>query len=432
MERAGSHPRLSAWVGACAKVVGIEEDKVVELPKLEDFRLDEAQALAATPGQLRKDIQQLILAEGKPVRVIPRANRAAARFSLRISDKAPPIAVLDASHSIRLITQLGSNVKPDETVLRVPFTYPNVKVWMFKWPTGRSSIEAECKRKPQDRRLLQIMADWIRQLPDDEPVLIWTFKQQDRRSVDVPGELERGLKYHGIDMGRVTIETHGQARGSNAFEHMPNCGFYGVFYPREDNVAAQILGQKGDLAAPIPELDEAHYKEVLHEIYQEAGRTSLPTVRNGVGGRAEIFLPVMRYFDQIRDELPRKLLIPEAKVVHVSKYDKTEPEPRSVTFARAIIAVLRDLPPHWTWPVSTRSIMPDVLQRIDFKPTPQIQRDAMRLLDNDDEPSVVADELREAGWEKVPPPARAFIRIEERIDARNDNDNSHQPAAAVA
>jgi c-di-GMP-binding flagellar brake protein YcgR len=82
-------------------------------------------------------------------------------------------------------------------------SYETVTVNYMVGPSGRSAVEGDFGAKKEDeRKLPREIVSTIRNIPDDEAVIVFTFKQRGRRkdAVDVPALLRRDLERAGIDL----------------------------------------------------------------------------------------------------------------------------------------------------------------------------------------------------------------------------------------
>lgn len=403
--RANLEPVLR-YTEDCLSVLTGVYDRIVKLPDLSDYGdgLDAERTADKLPRDCPAAVGTLLRGTGRYVRVLANGNRQAAWFVLRVPDELRNVFVLDASYMIRSLPRLrDSNITPDPAAPKTAIDYGNVAVETFRHPAGRGAIETECGLPWPQRPLARKLADWIKGLPADWPVLVWTFKQRGK-GPDIPERLAQALERHGCDLSRITIETHGRARGSNEYEGHKAVAWYGVLEPDSANTSAQMLGELRDLKADLAPHDprHVHSREVLHELYQEMQRCHARRITAGRAGEARMFIPC--WHQDVIAEIAEDYVCPGVRMI--PRPDLEPPEVRerytegqTARVAAAILDVLREQPAD-VWKLSGKALRPLVAETIEAARSKDVWKDAVSQVS-------ASPELRRAGWHRE---GRSFIR----------------------
>jgi hypothetical protein len=307
-----------------------------------------------------------------------------------------------------LLPKLGSNIQEDDKAVRPVISYQGTTIEHFLHRSGRTAIEEECSKAVSRRPLATRLADWIKSRPDNEKVLVWTFKARNASRPNVPEDLAKALDYHGVDLERVQIETHGKAQGSNEYRWARWCACYGVWEPQPGNTGAQMLGELNDLKADLTALEDVKASEIIHVLYQELSRCCIRNIDQGRAQPAGFWLPSYQP-DKIIKPLASEDIFSGARLVHREDLDdktllKAERERVEAAVrdqvAEAILEVLSGLPDDMD-KISSVKLKPLVNDACGFEVAETTFTKARRA-------RPVAD-LTAAGWELT---QRGFKRIE--------------------
>jgi hypothetical protein len=392
----------------CLKVLSRFHDGITRLPSLSDYdaSLDPERTAAGLPRACPGSVATLLRGSNRYVRVLASGSRQAAWFVLRVPDELRNVFVLDASYMIRALPRLkDSNVTPDKAAPETAIDYSGVTIETFRHPAGRGTIEAECAAPWNQRPLARKLAGWIKTLPDDCPVLVWTFKHRGMGK-NIPERLAQALERHGCDMSRVRIETHGRARGSNEFEDYRAVAWYGVFEPDSGNTKAQMLGELRDLDADIEPHDprHVHRREILHELYQEMQRCHVRRIVNGRAGDARMFIPC--WHQDVIAELAEPYVCPGARLIQRPELEPEEvrakySDGQTARTVATAVAVLLGQPAHVS-KVSGKTLWRTVEDALGETVSKRVREDAIRQV-------AAASVLRRVGWRRS---GRSFIRTD--------------------
>ena len=290
------------------------------------------------------EARALIRRAGHPIRTVTAKSsnkqRACLWFDPRISPQLNRVLVLDASFRIRKVQTFGGNITVEEIAVDAypDFDFSALRIDWFEHRSGYKAIQDDlAHRGPLAKKL----ADWIKNtVPDEDPVLIWTFIKRGRDDYDPTEGLLKVLKRQGIDPSRIQVATHGSGRGSNEFQDHKWLAWYGVFERTEVSVMADMCGQANDLRADLSEATEVFKSEVLHELYQELARGGPRDITDDRGGPCGAFLPC-RFGKEIIDQLAGPGCFPKAILNHLVE-GKDETPTQQTCVAAAASAVLAE------------------------------------------------------------------------------------------
>jgi hypothetical protein len=263
------------------------------------------------PEALREMITALSRSDVlKPARIMLEISQEPLRFAktaqggggfIHYDIVVPPelgnIVVLDASHGIRELAQM------DETIRHVPFPtqvkrYDNVMIHYLKSASGRGEMTKQMVGQA-NRRLAREIAQVVKRIPEDQGVLIWTFKK--KGDVNMPSIVAEELTKVGVDCNamlspdkpRIVIRTWGEETATSEWKRCSNVLFAGVLHRSQVDIAGAIAAQQNDLLADIPYADihRVLLSEVVHSVYQAVNRAACRDTVNGQAAATNIWLP---------------------------------------------------------------------------------------------------------------------------------------------
>jgi len=248
------------------------------------------------------------------------------RYEVLVPTKLENIAILDASHSIRLLTQADRSIVDRTTREMQEYRqYHNVTVRIRKMHASKGEMtESDAGSMPHAREIAQ----YLEGVPADECVLIFTFK-------DALSKLRKNLEKLGVDLSqsttvdgarrpRVQFLTWGHEAGRNDMRHCQHVIMAGVLRRNPLDLAASLTAQQQE-AQPRRNshatLADVSLSEVAHCVLQathrgacrmsdedgEAKRTSVLILASGLGGLPAILSEAMPGVQWIKDNpAPRK------------------------------------------------------------------------------------------------------------------------------
>lgn len=191
-------------------------------------------------------------------------------------------------------------------------SYRNVEVHHLSHGGGRSSI-TEAFTKKGSKPLVKEIVEYIKTIPDDEGILMFTFIPKMKRTadgqsiarVDFEKDLRKALDKEGIDTKKQKVVddrgelqdrfawlTHGNETSVSKYRYCKNQVWVGVLYHSLGHIAASITGQRDDITTPLPtkHLHETSLGEVAYAYHQGFGRGPSRVVKNGVAGAQKVFI----------------------------------------------------------------------------------------------------------------------------------------------
>ena len=282
--------------------------RAVGLPPLEPDDLD--RLLSALPDQREADApRDLLRISQGPIRAA-RTNQGGGgvvTYQVVVPRDLTNVAVLDASWAIRDLERLDRSIRDDKAFL--PFrnfkTFSNVTVHQLRTASGRGTTAADFMEPREGRKLSREIAEVVKSLPDDEGVLVFTFKPKATRRGNAPlnmAETLRGdLEAAGVDTSaclpdgrsRFAWLTWGQETATSVYAYCRNVIFAGVLHRSDADLAGAMIGQSDNLLRPVSTTDilSVRRSEVAHGLYQAMNRGACRTTENGAAGRMNVWLP---------------------------------------------------------------------------------------------------------------------------------------------
>jgi hypothetical protein len=171
------------------------------------------------------------------------------------------IAILDASHTIRLLVQA------DESIVNVKLPdykrYGHVSVRQIDMATGKRHL---VRNEAASRSVARQVAQVIESLPDGK-VLIFTFK-------DALDYLRRNLVAEGVRLDRIEFATWGQETSRNEWVHCQHVIMVGVLRRNPLELSASLLAQQRDMTRrnSAKALRDVTLSEMAHCVLQAMNR----------------------------------------------------------------------------------------------------------------------------------------------------------------
>lgn len=179
------------------------------------------------------------------------------RYKVAVDPQLDNIAVLDASHTVRLLAQEPTIKNGTTNAMRECKRYSHVQVIEHRVPSGKHTLLGQ---REKGKAIAALVADYLRSIPVDEPVLIFTHKGDENRVLQK--QMRSDLEGHGIDLGaetaglkRINWLTWGNETSLNSFSlaYSLSCPLLGIHFfssgsPRTDPLqgrAASNYAYKG-------------------------------------------------------------------------------------------------------------------------------------------------------------------------------------------
>lgn len=290
---------------------GQGQGQPVELPELLPQVVEHWKALLGKvrmPRPYVELLQQFLDVCQMPLQALPMTQGGGA-VAVRqvVSDQLSNVVVLDASTPIRDLVALDPTMcifAPIKSDLK---SFEDVEVMQLLAAGGRCSIEQGFIERVREtstvsREVVDIIKDELAADPS-RCVLLFTFKKSPRSDLDIKARLSLDLKLAGIDPDelvvtpaglkpRCTFLHWGQHEGLNGYEYCQTVILAGVLHRAHLDIAANIKGQKLDLAAPTPPdmVAKVIKSEIAHCVYQAASRGSCRRVALGKANAMRLWL----------------------------------------------------------------------------------------------------------------------------------------------
>ena len=276
-------------------------DRVNALPKslctlsLEDCMEFEAEFKA----NLTETLAEFLPVAHLPMRLLRGLHTCAVMYQITLPPELKNILVLDASYAIRMIENEGITLRNAEELrsckrFGVKFdqikSFGNVTIKRMVQHGGRHSM-ANKKSKEKMKNALLDAVKVITDIPKDEKVLVFVYKDRDNRN---PGKyLQTCLEEEGLyDSKRIFIETWGNETSSNDFRECKHVLLIGILQRDSTELHAQYLGEQDNLTRLLNEekVQAICLSERVHKAYQAFSRGACRVM--GDGGKA---LPMTGY-----------------------------------------------------------------------------------------------------------------------------------------
>lgn len=358
--------------------VEAEDPKLCTLPSLTTEQLESFQAVLprGTHGEV---IGTFLDMSRYPIRIFRGPKKALIAYTPVIDEELKDIVILDASNSIRKLCDINNRITRHDVRTKGVVSYEDVTINQLFYPSGRNKAEkytAELART--DKGVFKEVIQVIKDTPEDEAILVVTFKQQPRGQ-DHIGTLKRSLRDNNVNPdAKITYREWGCERDKKilkeiskprinflswgnecGWNHLSRCTtviLAGILHRREDDLASYVAGERDD---PLTELEleeirEIRTSEVCHCIYQALSRGSCRVIKNGKAGAMTVWM--IHKGKDIRETLNE--VMPGVKWKEWTPV-YLNPETREDKIAQTISDYLHGLPPEATY-VSTKSLKSDL------------------------------------------------------------------------
>lgn len=290
--------------------VETEDGEVVSLPVLpEEDKVRHLKALRSVRhSEIIGPCYVALEMAGHDVRVHPSNKGMAARYEVQVPNRLNNLVVLDASYVVRELVRSDRRMEPiyrlpglfrknltehfwdhKASEDKSPKSYKDLTIKLMDAPWGRQAIETELVNVKDytQRKFLSDIIEVVKSIPEDEEVLIFTYKDKGR--VSPRAALIEALEDAGIDTSatiteptrglkrpRINISTWGQETATNSFAYCQHVILAGVMQLPGHALMGGLLAAKDDLKAEYTKETAAtlDITESVHLVYQAASRGS--------------------------------------------------------------------------------------------------------------------------------------------------------------
>lgn len=337
-----------AYLEKCKEIIdNAENDQQLFFPELSAAEQEVYQNalswrgnMLATTGSIReesyngivKPLQNFLTITQNPVRLI-RTKQADGylAYDIVVDPELENIVVLDASNNIRELVQMDHTIKQSSRFCDDLVSYEHVKIHQLRHWSGRHSMEKLFQAKKKDRKITREIADVVQGIPEDEGIIIFTFKPK-FKGANFEKILQSDLKSSGVDLEatvpvilkdikgndtgvdhkpRFVWMTWGNETSVSKYSYCKNVIMVGVLHRSDLDLAAAACGQTDDLNRPIDnsELWRIKQSEVAHCLYQALSRGSCRITDSGTAQEMNAWF--IHKGDEVRDILGR--VVPKAQ-----------------------------------------------------------------------------------------------------------------------
>lgn len=216
-------------------------------------------------------------------------------YAVAVDPALKDIAVLDASHAVRLLAQADRTLRRAmDRRLETFKDYSHVTLYRRRSGGGRSTVASS---QPDVERAASGVADAILAAPPSEGVLIFTYKKQDGGTVDPQAVTRDVLRASGVDLAatvtdpqdplrtipRVQFASWGSATSTNEYSHAKHVFLLGVYRVPPLVAKSTLAGQVDDPLhrASIEEFRAIENAELAHQVMQALNRGNARITDNG-------------------------------------------------------------------------------------------------------------------------------------------------------
>ena len=236
-------------------------------------------------------------------------GHALVTYEVKVPEELDKVIVLDASYNIRHLSQanaihIGREYREEYKPHAFKVSYENVMIHQLPHGGGRATVESiQSKKNRKDRLISREIAEVVKSIPEDQGIIIFTFKQRTPDGLNHVEVLERDLQGLGIDTTatinvngeqkpRFVWLTWGQETAVSHFSYCQNVIFAGVLHRAYSDLAGTVIGEKDDLTLELDREDlwDLRESEVGHCLYQAISRSACRIIINGVAKKTDIWL----------------------------------------------------------------------------------------------------------------------------------------------
>jgi hypothetical protein len=265
------------------------EPQAVNLPVLAPTALDIIKQQIGT-GTVEEVLRDFLAMSQEPLRVVyTHQEGGLITYDITVPRELDSIAILDASYPIRALERMDKSIQLGGKFSSNMKRYDHVCIHHLKSPSGRESMTKDfSKSKREDRKVSAEVCDLISGIPEDEGVIVFTFKKPEgvigmRKTVDFKDLLMADLKASGINTqamlpegNRIVMLTWGQETSLSMYSYCKHVVFAGVLHRSHLDLASAMAGQVDNILYDItpPSIKEVMNSEIAHSVYQALSRGS--------------------------------------------------------------------------------------------------------------------------------------------------------------
>lgn len=263
------------------------EPQRLGLPTIDDNLLHAIRCDVGT-AEVQEALRLFLDMAQEPLRVIEDKNgQAVVAYDIVVPKELESMAILDASYPIRELEKMDKTIQQGCAFPADLKRFDDVRLHHLKSPSGRGSVtNSFMQPKRVDRKISMEVCDLITELPQNDGVIIFTFKTRGtgssrRASPDFQGLLRDDLRGAGVDVDaklpegdRIVMLTWGQETSLSEYSYCKHVVFAGVLHRDSLQIASEMIGQMDDLCGSVSpsKVKDVITSEIAHGLYQAISR----------------------------------------------------------------------------------------------------------------------------------------------------------------
>lgn len=318
--------QLVGFVSSCVETITAQLEKlepsierVIRMPPLSEKTRNDLIRLAGRYGVM-EPVRTLLDISRHPVRIVSTGQGGLVWYQIAIPKEIKNVVILDASHPIRELSRLDPTINDaEETIdliksLGKPLAaikkFDDVTIKQMFVGGGRSTMANDFTG---DRKRAKEVARLIASLPDNESVLVFTYKKRMNESINYKAVILSELEKLKVDVDaslpsgrkRINILTWGMETSLNEYNHCSHVILAGVLQRNPVDLVACYIGQKDALHTPLSDstATDLQLSESVHLIYQALSRGSCRNIHDGQARPMTGY--IMHRDDRVQHELSK-------------------------------------------------------------------------------------------------------------------------------
>jgi hypothetical protein len=286
-----------------------EDVQLISIPELSTTEADTIRHQIGN-GTIEEALQQLLLIAQRPLRVAyTHQDGGLISYDITVPVELSSIAILDASYPIRDLERMDKSIQLGGKFSSNMKRYDHVTIHHLKAASGRDSLTRDfSNNRKEDRKISLEVCNLVAGLPDDEGVIVFTFKKLEgllgsKRTVDFKNRLREDLKASGVDVcgkvidqgnpvDRIVMLTWGQETSLSQYSYCKHVVFAGVLHRSHLSLASSIAAQADNLLHKITAetINEVMTSEIAHGVYQALSRGACRKIEGSQAHKMDAWL----------------------------------------------------------------------------------------------------------------------------------------------
>jgi hypothetical protein len=222
------------------------------------------------------------------LRMVKSGKAAIVTYRIVMPEQLKNVVFLDASFPIRKLVHYDKSIKNAETLpdcvkMGVKFhefkKYDQVDLYRLRSYGGRNSMDRGFRG---DRNIVKEVVKVVQTIPQDEAVLLFVYRLQQKGETNYARILLNELHSAGVDISarlptgqdRIVVQTWGNETSLNCYSYCQHVFLVGILHRDDTELMASYFGQVNDLKAAIDKTitRDLSLSERAHLAYQALSR----------------------------------------------------------------------------------------------------------------------------------------------------------------